>query len=89
MNLARSTALASTLALVLVSTSVKSQATADEVPSATSNATPEWQARAGGKMGFEVASIHLAGPGKFTPPRFALETRRFRQGGDSSPISHY
>jgi bla regulator protein blaR1 len=33
---------------------------------------PEWQKAAGGKMEFEVASIHIGEPDKFTPPNFAL-----------------
>lgn len=40
-----------------------------------SNATdysPEWQKLAGGKMAFEVASIHLADPNNFHPPNFPL-----------------
>lgn len=39
------------------------QATANEA---------DWEKAAGGKMEFEVASIHPTGPGKFTPPNFAL-----------------
>jgi bla regulator protein blaR1 len=34
--------------------------------------TPAWQESAGTNLAFEVASIHLAKPGTFTPPRFAL-----------------
>jgi uncharacterized protein (TIGR03435 family) len=34
---------------------------------------PEWQKKAGGKMSFEVASIHQSKPGTFTPPNFALD----------------
>jgi bla regulator protein BlaR1 len=41
--------------------------------SAGQTAVPEWQTRAGGKMSFEVASIHLSKPGAFTPPNFALD----------------
>lgn len=33
---------------------------------------PDWQAKAGGKMAFEVASIHLSKPDAFFPPTFAL-----------------
>ena len=36
-------------------------------------AVPEWQTKAGGKMSFEVASIHQSKPGAFTPPNFALD----------------
>ena len=36
-------------------------------------AIPEWQTKAGGKMSFEVASIHQSKPGTFTPPNFALD----------------
>ena len=32
-----------------------------------------WETAAGGKMEFEVASIHLEQPGKFTPPIFPLD----------------
>jgi hypothetical protein len=35
---------------------------------------PNWQAAAGGKMEFEVASIRIGEPDKFTPPNFALNT---------------
>ncbi len=34
----------------------------------------DWEKAAGGKMEFEVASIHLGEPGQFTPPNFALDT---------------
>jgi hypothetical protein len=88
---ARSTALALTLVLGLANMPLKAQVTADAIPSANSNIPPDWQARAGGKMAFEVASIHLAKPGKFTPPSFALDpgARRSRREGVSSPISRY
>lgn len=36
-------------------------------------AVPEWQAAAGGKMAFEVATIKLSQPSKFTPPAFPLD----------------
>jgi hypothetical protein len=35
---------------------------------------PDWQVKAGGKMAFEVASIHLSKPDAFFPPTFALST---------------
>jgi uncharacterized protein (TIGR03435 family) len=35
--------------------------------------TPAWETAAGGAMSFEVASIHLSDPAKFTPPLFALD----------------
>jgi bla regulator protein blaR1 len=41
--------------------------------SAGQTAVPAWQAKAGGKMSFEVASIHQSKPGAFTPPDFALD----------------
>jgi bla regulator protein blaR1 len=63
LNVARSTALALTLMLGLANVPLKGQATANEVTST----------QAGGKMAFEVASIHPAKPGKFTPPSFALD----------------
>jgi uncharacterized protein (TIGR03435 family) len=34
---------------------------------------PDWQKAAGGKLSFEVASIKLANPDKFTPPNFAMD----------------
>jgi uncharacterized protein (TIGR03435 family) len=40
---------------------------------AESTQVPEWQQSAGGKRSFEVASIKLANPDKFTPPNFALD----------------
>lgn len=45
------------------------------VPGLGQAATDEanWEKAAGGKMEFEVASIHLADPGRFTPPNFALD----------------
>ena len=39
----------------------------------TTKAVPEWETAAGGKMEFEVASIHLAKPETHTPPSFALD----------------
>lgn len=33
----------------------------------------EWEEAAGGKMQFDVASIHLGKPGEFTPPNFARD----------------
>jgi hypothetical protein len=39
------------------------------------NSVPEWQTAAGGKQSFDVASIKLANPDKFTPPNFALDDR--------------
>lgn len=38
---------------------------------ATTNGN-DWEKAAGGKMEFEVVSIHPTEPGKFTPPNFAL-----------------
>jgi uncharacterized protein (TIGR03435 family) len=40
---------------------------------AESPSVPEGQKSAGGKRSFEVASIKLANPDKFTPPNFALD----------------
>jgi uncharacterized protein (TIGR03435 family) len=34
---------------------------------------PAWERAAGGAMSFEVASIHLSDPDKFTPPKFPLD----------------
>jgi bla regulator protein blaR1 len=34
---------------------------------------PAWQKAAGGKMAFEVASIHQTKPGEFTPPNMGLD----------------
>jgi bla regulator protein blaR1 len=36
-------------------------------------AVPQWQKDAGGKMAFEVASIHPTKPGEFTPPNMGLD----------------
>jgi Protein of unknown function (DUF3738) len=84
---ARSTALALALALGLANmpVQVQAQASTEAVPSAISHTTPEWQTRAGGRMAFEVASIHLAKPGTFSPPSFALDP------GDSAipPGGHF
>jgi uncharacterized protein (TIGR03435 family) len=44
---------------------------AAQIPAQTV-AEPDWQAKAGGKMAFEVASIHLSKPDAFFPPTFAL-----------------
>jgi len=49
-----------------------SEATAQSA-SAGQAAVSEWQAKAGGKMSFEVASIRQSKPGAFTPPNFALD----------------
>ena len=46
--------------------------TAAETLSTETPQIPEWQKAAGGKLSFEVASIKLADPEKFTPPNFAL-----------------
>jgi len=35
---------------------------------------PAWQSAAGGTMAFEVASIRVTEPGKFSPPSFALSS---------------
>jgi len=43
---------------------------------------PDWETKAGGKMSFEVASIHPSEPGKFTPPNFALDAS---DGYDRAP----
>jgi bla regulator protein blaR1 len=43
---------------------------------------PDWETKAGGKMSFEVASIHPSEPGKFTPPNFALDAS---EGYDTPP----
>jgi bla regulator protein blaR1 len=48
------------------------QATIIQKPISQTQEVPEWQMAAGGKMEFEVASIRIAEPGKFTPPNFAL-----------------
>jgi bla regulator protein blaR1 len=51
----------------------RAQSTAERIP------IPAWQTAAGGKMSFDVASIHLAKPGTFRSPNFALDT-------DNQPI---
>lgn len=56
---------------------------------------PQWQIDAGGKMAFEVASIHQTKPGEFTPPSFPLDpgdAYRGHKGGHFSadfPLSIY
>ena len=56
---------------------------------------PQWQIDAGGKMAFEVASIHQTKPGEFTPPNFPLDSGdayRGHKGGHFSadfPLSIY
>ncbi|KAA6463059.1 TIGR03435 family protein [Acidobacteria bacterium AB60] len=44
---------------------------AAQIPTQTAG-EPDWQAKAGGKMAFEVASIHPSRPDAFFPPTFAL-----------------
>ena len=60
---------------------LKAQATAEAAP----HTTPDWEKRAGGKMQFEVASIHLERPDSWSPPSFPLDP------GDSSipPGGHF
>ena len=43
---------------------------------------PEWQAAAGGKMEFEVATVRLNKPGTFIPPSFALDAGDFYDSAD-------
>jgi bla regulator protein blaR1 len=50
----------------------QSQAAIIQAPISQTQKVPEWQTAAGGKMEFEVASIRIGDPGKFTPPNFAL-----------------
>jgi len=63
--------------------------------SAQSPEIPQWQIDAGGKMAFEVASIHQTKPGEFTPPNFPLDpgdAYRGHKGGHFSadfPVSTY
>lgn len=49
---------------------------------AQSEPAPDWQKVAGRKMEFEVASIHLAKPGTFAPPSFALDNADTYSFGD-------
>ena len=49
---------------------------------AQSDAMPEGQKQAAGKMEFEVASIRPAKPGRFTPPSFALDNGDTYSFGD-------
>jgi len=53
--------------LLFVPDSILAQTATNSVPR-----PPAWQTAAGGHMEFEVASIHLGDPGKFSPPTFAL-----------------
>jgi bla regulator protein blaR1 len=63
MRAAGSVALASTVLLGLANMPLKAQATTGEIPSANSQTSQEWEKAAGGRMEFEVASIHPAEPG--------------------------
>jgi bla regulator protein blaR1 len=65
-------ALVSTVVLGLANVLLTAQTTSGEILSARPNAMPAWQAAAGKHMEFEVASIRLGEPGKFTPPNIAL-----------------
>jgi uncharacterized protein (TIGR03435 family) len=51
---------------------VGASAVAQTTASTPTPQRPAWQVAAGGHMEFEVASIHLGEPGKFTPPTFGL-----------------
>jgi uncharacterized protein (TIGR03435 family) len=53
-------------ALILSGATMRAQTIVDTVP--------EWQKAAGGKMSFDVASIKLADPNKFTPPIFPINS---------------
>lgn len=69
------TGIAGIAALIVLSLSgaiVQAQ-TAAETLSTEWHQVPGWQKAAGGKLSFEVASIKLADPEKFTPPNFALD----------------
>jgi uncharacterized protein (TIGR03435 family) len=60
------------LAFVAAVFSVSAPAVAQTTPGSSASEPPDWQVAAGGHMEFEVASIHLGDPGKFTPPNIAL-----------------
>jgi bla regulator protein BlaR1 len=77
-NQTRLTALSCILVLGLAYKPLKAQATGSESGAAASYATPDWEKRAGSKMQFEVASIHLERPDSWSPPSFPLDS------GDSS-----
>jgi len=84
-NQTRLTALTCILVLGFAYKPLKAQITAGESAAAASYITPDWQKRAGGKMAFEVASIHLERPDSWSPPSFPLDS------GDSSipPGGHF
>jgi uncharacterized protein (TIGR03435 family) len=58
--------IAALTALILSGAPIRAQRTVSTVP--------EWQKIAGSQQSFEVASIKLADPNKFTPPNFALNS---------------
>ncbi|MFZ1941417.1 MAG: TIGR03435 family protein [Terracidiphilus sp.] len=60
------------LAIAAALAFVPALVTAQTSTSSTSPQPPAWQTAAGGHMEFDVASIHLGEPGKFSPPTFAL-----------------
>jgi bla regulator protein blaR1 len=62
MSVAGLVALASTIVLGLANITLKAQATTGETPSTNPQTTKAWEKAAGGKMEFEVASIHPAEP---------------------------
>src|SRR5262249_19793491 len=78
------TGIAGIAALIVLSLSgaiVQAQ-TAAETLSTESHQVTEWQKAAGGKLSFDVASIKLADPEKFTPPNFALDFLDSFSGAD-------
>src|SRR5262249_13880938 len=64
--------IAAPIVLSLPRTMEQGQTPAETISTESPQAA-EWQKAAGGNMQFEVASIKLADPDKFTPPTFALD----------------
>jgi bla regulator protein blaR1 len=60
------------MAVLLLAAAPASAQTSPSPAQSAPTQLPAWQIAAGSKMEFEVASIHLGDPGKFTPPTFAL-----------------
>src|SRR5690242_16517242 len=60
---------------------------------AQSSDAPDWQATAGGKMAFEVASVKLAKPGIFVQPNMFLDNGSAKPAGGlfrgSWPLAGY
>jgi len=60
------------LLLSLLTRPLASQTATPQASPTQSPAMPQWQIAAGGKMEFDVVSIHASKPGEFTPPNFDM-----------------